>query len=197
VVKLFDECKPKTLSTSYFQPSVVIRPKWSEDPKQIPNWSTLNMPDFPINLSEIEFTDDTFMEFFEFKPQPMNIVDFFLRLDADHSFQPWIERVLDSVRAAIKNQKEGQNVVFFRARSGKVVRPIIRSISKSVDGSECECRLMLVEAFSSPPTDGPSQLVKLANSLRMAVRTRIEVLDKYEGRMAEEGAGVIPNNPPE
>ena len=194
MTKLFEGCRPKTLSARYLQPSISIRPRWSEDTTPIPNWSALELPDFPVGLSEAEFTDDTFMDFFEFKPPPMKIVDFLLHLDADHSYQPWIQRLLDSLQATIMNQKEDQNIVFFRASSGKVIRPILRSIARSDDGRECECRLMLVEAFSSPPTDEPSQLVKLANGLRMAVRIRIELLDKYEGRMAEESARLAESN---
>jgi hypothetical protein len=69
---------------------------------------------------------------------------------------------------------------------GNILRPIIESVKRSDDGTECECRVVFVDAFAPPSSSNPSRMQLLANGLRLAVRTRLEVLDKYRGVMAQE-----------
>jgi hypothetical protein len=118
----------------------------------------------------------------------MNIIDFLERLDTEGSQaeRGWVVRFLESLQAALEGRMADQNVVFFRSVRGNVLRPIIESITRSQDGLECTCRVVFVDAFSVPPASNPSQLQLLANGLRLAVRTRLEVLDRYRGKMAKE-----------
>ena len=121
----------------------------------------------------------------------MHLTEFLERLDSDksHVERPWIIGLLQSLQRGLEGGSlANQEVVFFRSVKGGVLRPIIDSITRSVDGSECRCRIVFVDAFAAPPVNDPSKLQLLANGLRMAVRTRIEVLDKFEGQMAAECA---------
>ena len=76
MTKLFEQCRPRTLSTRYLQPSISIRPRWSEDVTQAPNWSAIDLPDFPVGrdivmearLQEIDFDGGPF-ELFDDKQQ--------------------------------------------------------------------------------------------------------------------------------
>lgn len=125
---------------------------------------------------------------FGLKPDRMNIVDFLKRLDTEGSDvdRPWVSQFLQSLQATLEGRIADQNVVFFWSVSGRILRPIIDSITRSANGLDCSCKVVFVDAFSAPPAKNPSPLQLLANGLRLAVRTRIEVLDPYKGKLARE-----------
>jgi hypothetical protein len=56
--------------------------------------------------------------------------------------------------------------------------------------------VVFVDAFAAPPSGNPSRLQLLANGLRLAVRTRLEVLDKYRGTIAQESARLVHSQDP-
>ena len=79
-----------------------------------------------------------------------------------------------------------QKVVYFRSASGRILRPVIESVRQSGDGQDWCCRVVFLNASSAPSADNPSVIQLLANGLRLAVRTRIELLDPYKGKLANE-----------
>jgi hypothetical protein len=181
----------KKRSTTDLRPWIRIFPAWSKDKKQTPNWNQL--PAKPRNLPLIDSaveTDDASASKLGFglKPDRMNIVDFLKRLDTEGSEadRPWVSQFLESLQVALEGRMPDQHVVFFRSVSGKILRPIIESITRSDNGLDCDCKVVFVDAFSAPPVEDPSPLQLLANGLRLAVRTRIEVLDRYKGKLAKE-----------
>ena len=89
-----------------------------------------------------------------------------------------------------------QHVVYFRSMMGNILRPIIESVKRSDDGTECECRVVFVDAFAPPSSSNPSRVQLLANGLRLAVRTRLEVLEKYRGAMAQESSRLAQSEDP-
>jgi hypothetical protein len=125
---------------------------------------------------------------FAFKPSKMNLVDFLRRLDTEPSEaeRSWSERFLESLQSTLEGRMTDQNIVFFRSSMGSILRPVIESITRSKDGLDCECRVVFIDAFGAPPVAHPSRLQFLANGLRLAVRTRMEVLNRYRGKMAQE-----------
>jgi hypothetical protein len=56
--------------------------------------------------------------------------------------------------------------------------------------------VVFVDAFATPPSSNPSRLQLLANGLRLAVRTRLEVLDKYRGTIAQESSRLAHSEDP-
>ena len=76
------------------------------------------------------------------------------------------------------------------------MRPIIDSITQSENGLDCSCKVVFVDAFSAPPATNPSPLQLLANGLRLAVRTRMEVLDRYKGKLAKESSRIAQSSDP-
>src|SRR6516165_7363604 len=107
-----------------------------------------------------------------------------------------MEKFLESLQSTLEGRMTEQHVVYFRSMRGNILRPIIESIKRSDDGSECVCRVVFVDAFAAPPSGNPSRLQLLANGLRLAVRTRLEVLDKYRGVMAQESSRLAHSQDP-
>jgi hypothetical protein len=128
----------------------------------------------------------------------MSLLEFLMRLDTRGSDvdRIWIQRFLDSLQAALEGRISDQSVVFFRSVRGNILRPIIESIVRSKDGLKCSCRVVFVDAFSAPPSSNPSQLQHIANGLRLAVRMRLEVLNRYRGKMAPESARLAGSRDP-
>jgi len=193
--------RPKQYITNYLRPSIRVRPAWQTGDQQTLNWLDLAKipPNLPLERSAVS-TDDISASQLGFSQTPgsMNIVDFLERLDNDGSQaeRGWIDRFLESLQAALEGRMADQNVVYFRSVRGNVLRPIIESITRSQDGLECTCRVVFVDAFSVPPASNPSQLQLLANGLRLAVRTRLEVLDRYRGKMAKERLRLMATSDP-
>jgi hypothetical protein len=181
----------KKCATTDLRPSIRIFPAWSKDGKQTPNWTQLAaIPrNLPLADSVVEADVSSASQLgFGLKPDRMNIVDFLKRLDTEGSDvdRPWVSQFLQSLQATLEGRIADQNVVFFWSVSGRILRPIIDSITRSANGLDCSCKVVFVDAFSAPPAKNPSPLQLLANGLRLAVRTRIEVLDPYKGKLARE-----------
>jgi TIR domain len=195
------EGRPKQYKINYLRPSIRVHPAWLRGDQHSPDWLNLATipPNLPLELSDVT-TDDISASQLGFNQTPgtMNIVDFLERLDTEGSQaeRGWITRFLESLQATLEGRMADQNVVFFRSVRGNVLRPIIESITRSQDGLECTCRVVFVDAFSVPPASNPSQLQLLANGLRLAVRMRLEVLDRYRGKMARERLRLSGSNDP-
>jgi TIR domain len=192
---------PKKYATTDLRPSIRIFPAWSKDGKQTPNWSQLaKIPrNLPLADSAIETDVASALQLgFGLKPDRMNIVDFLNRLDTEGSQvdRPWVSQFLESLQATLEGRIADQNIVFFWSVSGRILRPIIESITRSENGLDCSCKVVFVDAFSAPPVKNPSPLQLLANGLRLAVRTRIEVLDRYKGKLAKECSRIAQSTDP-
>jgi hypothetical protein len=191
LVDLLESGKPKRQDVTYLRPSVLLYPAWL--PTGRPDWRPFKVPKaLPLDRSEVVIENQLslYQLGFNANPQRMNVLECFKRLDVDGSDvkRPWIDIFLDSLQSTLEDRITDQHVVYFRSVRGNILRPIIESIKRSDDGSECVCRVVFVDAFAAPPSSNPSQLQLLANGLRLAVRTRLEVLDKYRGAMAQESS---------
>ena len=199
LVNLLESGKPKRQDVTYLRPSVLLYPAWL--PAGQPDWRPFKVPKaLPLDRSEviIENQLSLYQLGFNSNPQRMNVLECFTRLDVDGSDvkRPWIDMFLDSLQSTLEDRITDQHVVYFRSVRGNILRPIIESIKRSDDGSECVCRVVFVDAFAAPPASNPSRLQLLANGLRLAVRTRLEVLDKYRGIMAQESSRLARSQDP-
>jgi len=189
LVGLLENAKPKQHDVTYLRPSALLYPAWF--PTGRPDWRPFKVPKaLPLDRSEVVIENQlsVFQLGFNENPQRMNVLECFKRLDIDGSEakRPWIEMFLDSVQSTLEDRITDQHVVYFRSVRGNILRPIIESIRRADDGSDCVCRVVFVDAFAAPPSGNPSRLQLLANGLRLAVRTRLEVLNKYRGTIAQE-----------
>jgi hypothetical protein len=191
LVKLLKNCRPKKYATTHLWPSVLLRPAGL--PACRPDWRVVGVPKgLPLDQSEVCIEDAQCVKMLDFSRDPgsMKVVEFLERLDTEgpEAERPWMKKFLDTLQSALEGHMPDQHVVYFRGAKGNIFRPIIDSIKTSDDGSECECRIVFVDAFAPPPMSNPTELQRLANGLRLAVRIRLEVLDKYRGAIAKESA---------
>jgi hypothetical protein len=118
------------------------------------------------------------------EPKELILVDFLRRVDDEETKQPlWISQFLESLDFTLRGSLYDQQITTFRHKTGRILRPIIASVSKSRDGSYCECHAVFVDAFTAPPETQQNPLQLLADGVRLAARVRIEVLNKYLDRM--------------
>jgi TIR domain len=199
LVDLLENGKPKRQDVTYLRPSVLLYPAWI--PAGRPDWRPFKVPKaLPLDRSEVVIENQLslYQLGFNTNPKRMNVLKCFKRLDVDGSDvkRPWIDMFLDSLQSTLEDRITDQHVVYFRAMRGNILRPIIESITRSDDGSECVCRVVFVDAFAPPSSGNPSRMQLLANGLRLAVRTRLEVLDKYRGVMAQERSRLAQSQDP-
>jgi hypothetical protein len=199
LVDFLEQCRPKEYETTNLRPSMLLYPAWTATDR--PDWRPVKVPkSLPLDRSEvvIENQKSVFLLGFDVDPQKMNVVDFLKRLDTEGSDvrRPWMEKFLESLQSTLEGRMTEQHVVYFRSAMGNILRPIIESVKRSDDGAECVCRVVFVDAFAPPSSGNPSRMQLLANGLRLAVRTRLEVLDKYRGVMTQERSRLAQSEDP-
>jgi TIR domain len=188
IERLLNENKPIRFATSHLRPAFELYPVWPTETR--PNWRVEAVPEnLPLERSTIKIDDLSARELgFGDTPSEMNIGQFLKRLDTEPADRNriWIARLLGSVQASLQGRISDQEITYFRSVRGNVLRPVVESITRADNGSKCWCRVVFVDAFSAPPPVRPCHLQMLANGARLAVRTRIEVLDRYLGKMEQE-----------
>src|SRR5262249_43098859 len=115
---------------------------------------------------------------------------FLRRIACDVSEQPgklefWIKKFFESLQEAVRENLHFQEVAYFRHENGKIYRPVVVSYAKNASGTICKLRVIFALAFGSPLTDSPGLVQRLSIGARLAVRTRLEVLDPFLGRTSQ------------
>lgn len=114
----------------------------------------------------------------------------FLREIADTTVQSekpdfWISKFFESLESAVRLKTNFQEEAYFRHESGRVLRPVVVSYANNANERVCKLRVVFVEAFGSPLTDSPALVQRLSIGARLAVRTRLEIIEPFKGHMAE------------
>jgi hypothetical protein len=89
------------------------------------------------------------------------------------------------LQSATREHLNFQELAYFRHENGKIYRPLVESYAKDASGTKYRLRVIFAEAFVSPLTDSPGLVQLLSNGARLAVRTQLEVLDRYLGHTSE------------
>jgi hypothetical protein len=71
-----------------------------------------------------------------------------------------------------------------RHTSAKITRPVVISNLKTGDRKGCSLRILFAPAFGVPTTDYPPDFQRLADGVRLSVRTLLEVIKSYSNSMA-------------
>jgi hypothetical protein len=177
------------LRSRMLKPFISIEPGW---PGADPNWNAIcDLPkiDFADAVVSIDQESAQKLGFTE-TPVGMKLLSLLRRLDCEsHSYSGenafWMQRFFESLRAAVENRLEFQEVAFFRHESGKILRPIVVSAAKNQVGTRCTLSVIFAQSFSVPLTDNPTTIQRLADGVRLSVRTRLEILDRFRGHMAD------------
>jgi hypothetical protein len=171
------------IKETILKPYIWIDPKWSGD------WtSTDNIPeiDFADASVSIDSTSATQLGFST--PPNLALLPFLRRISCENSqsqIEFWIKKLFESLQSAVRESLHFQEAAYFRHENGKIYRPVVVSYAKNASGTKCRLRVIFAEAFGSPLTDSPGLVQRLSIGARLAVRTRLEVLDPFLGRTSQ------------
>jgi hypothetical protein len=171
------------------KPHIWIAPQW---PGPDPDWQAIDrLPEIDFSTAAVSIDRESASQLgFSSVPRNMQLLSFLRRLDCDSQSYAekvpfWIHKFYDSLREAVRDDLLFQDVAYFRHRRGGIIRPIAVSVAKNTSGTTCRLRVIFASAFGSPLTERPSEIQRLADGVRLGVRTRLEVLEPFAGRMAQ------------
>jgi len=170
------------------KPNIWITPRWPNQTQ--PNFNKTDLPPIPLENAVVSIDPESANRLgFVSAPDEMELMPFLKMLDSDSgewdSTGPyWLERFFKSLTKAIQGSLNLQEVAYFRHEGGGIYRPVIVSVAKSRDGGCCRLRVVFIHALSAPLTDHPTAVQRLADGVRLSVRTRIEVINGFSGRLS-------------
>lgn len=181
--KLVNEAGP--LQEESLKPYICIEPKWKG------NWNATNkIPKIDFSDASV-FIDRESAQELRFKEVPELTLLPFLRMiacdaaDEDGRLEFWIKKFFEFLQEAVKGKLDFKEAAFFRHENGKIYRPVVVGNAKNASGTRCQLRVVLAPAFGSPLTDSPGPVQRLSVGARLAVRTRLEVLEPFLGHTSE------------
>jgi hypothetical protein len=123
-------------------------------------------------------------------PKGKELLPFLRELAADAEWtnnrvEFWIAKFFESLRDARKDRLNFQEAAYFRHESGRILRPVVVSYEKNSFGTKRRLHVIFASELGSPLTDNPSTILRLSVGIRLAVRTRLEVLDPFLGKMSQ------------
>jgi len=167
------------LQEMILKPYIFIEPKWSGD------WTaTDEIPEIDFADASVLIDKDSARELgFSGLPN-LTLLPFLRRIACDGSEQPgkvefWIKKFFESLQKAAEGNLNFQEAAYFRHENGKIYRPVVVSYAKNASGTKCRLRVVFATAFGTPLTDSPGLTQRLSIGARLAVRTRLEVLDPF------------------
>ena len=176
------------LNERTIKPYIWIEPHW---PKGKPgNFNVAELPEIPLDDATVSIDSESATKLgFGNVPDSLKLMQFLQMLDCDSGdLRParpyWITRFYNSLTKAINGNLLLQEVAYFRHGSGGILRPIVASASKSRDGTLCRLKVLFIQAFNAPLTDHPSSVQRLADGVRLGVRTRIEIINGFSGQLS-------------
>jgi hypothetical protein len=95
----------------------------------------------------------------------------------------WIDRFFNSIDMAARGKLHLEEVAYFRHEQGKIYRPVVVNVAWSEH--HCKIKVVFTHAFGAPMTDHPTTVQRLADGVRLGVRTRLEVVNEFSGRLSD------------
>jgi TIR domain len=164
---------------------------WIELPGDEPNWYDESALSNYFSCAIVSIDPDSAMQLgFASPPIGKQLLPFLRELacDADWSddrVEFWITKFFESLRDAAKERLHFQEAAYFRHESGRILRPVVVSYAKNSSGTKCRLRVIFASELGAPLTDSPSLAQRLSVGIRLAVRTRLEVLEPFLGHMSQ------------
>ena len=170
----------------YHNKFVFLTPKWPAEGE--PSWP-LKDDDARIELASCAVsTNDKTAALFGLSAAPRDatwedLVDHYTKQDDGDSL--WLSELEDTLNQACRRLAFQPVFANFRAmESGKIYRPMIYRTDFALDGSTCECRLIFIESLSRGASrEQPEDVRVLLTSLRLAIRLRWEVIERFHTRL--------------
>ena len=195
IAKLVNATAP--LQEVSLKPHILIEPKWLGD------WAPTNeIRAIDFAEASVSIDRDSARELgFSGLPN-LTLLPFLQRIACDSSGQPgkvefWIKKFFESLQRATEGSLNFQEAAYFRHENGKIYRPVVVSYAKNASGTKCRLRVVFATAFGTPLTDSPGLTQRLSIGARLAVRTRLEVLDPFLGHTSQIYRDKVLNRRPE
>lgn len=187
IEKLINDASP--LKEWELKPFIWIEPFWPGADK--PYWNDPNaLYNVDFSNATVSIDEESATQLGFVTPKKEQLLWFLRELDndaqwSDESVEFWITKFFESLREAAKGHLQFQEAAYFRHESGRIFRPVVVSLARNSSGTKCKLRVIFAPAFGSPLTDNPTSVQRLFDGIRLAVRTRLEVLDPFLGRMSK------------
>jgi hypothetical protein len=189
MVKMFNDLSP--VNEKVLKPFIWIEPTWPQ-PGNAPDWNDanaiedVNFSDAAVSIDAVSATQLGFVS----PPERSQLLPFLREIACDAEWSDdrlsfWIATFFKSLREAAKGRLLYQEAAYFRHESGSILRPVVVSFAKNSSGTTCRLRVIFASAFGSPLTDHPTPVQRLSDGIRLAVRTRLEILNPFLGRMSQ------------
>jgi TIR domain len=190
IKKLFKVKSPlPVLRESGLKPFVWIRPAWPYKGKA--NWNKAEaLGNIDFSRARVSIDKESAGQLGFAESRDLELLHFLRELAADaqwgeNRLEFWIAKFFESLQEAAKGHLQFQEAAYFRHESGKIFRPIVVAFAKNASGTELKLRVIFASAFVAPLTDHPGNVQRLSDGIRLAIRTRLEVLDPFQGRMSQ------------
>jgi hypothetical protein len=184
------------------KPYILIEPEWPKSGEA--NWNAIDdLPEVDFAAASVLIDNQSAIQLgFPTVPRGLRLLPFLLRLDSDSTPRRadipfWIAKLCESLHEAVKQRLLFQEVAYFRHESGRILRPIVTSFAKNPGGTCCKLRVIFASAYGAPLTDNPTVVQRLANGVRLSVRTRLEILDPFLNHMAEIHRNKVESDDPD
>jgi TIR domain-containing protein len=189
IEKLINDMSP--VYEKVLKPFIWIEPTWPR-PDDDPDWNDANaLDDVDFSDAAVSIDADSATQLgFASPPKRSQLLPFLRELACDAEWSDdrlefWIAKFFEALREAAKGRLLFQEAAYFRHESGRILRPVVVSFARNSSGTTCRLRVIFAAAFGSPLTDHPSLAQRLSDGIRLAVRTRLEILDPFLGRMSQ------------
>jgi hypothetical protein len=188
------------ISEVEIKPYIWIIPPWPN--KNKPNFNAPRLPAIRFeNASVVVDKDSANMLGFGVPPQNYTLGQFLNILDYDssqsnHGRPYWMHIFFQSLLKGVSADLKMQEIAYFRHEEGVVLRPVVVSVAKNKDATICKLKVRFTRTVAPPVTDQPDPVQRLADGIRLGVRTRIEVIQEFGGRMSQIYRDKVINHSP-
>ena len=164
---------------------------WIDPPGDEPNWGDKSAVSQYFSRATVLIDSASAMQLgYAEAPKGKELLPFLRELSSDAEWNNnrvefWISKFFDSLWEAAHERLLFQDAAYFRHESGKILRPVVVSYAKNSTGRKRKLRVIFASELGSPLTDSPSTTQRLSVGIRLAVRTRLEVLESFLGRMSQ------------
>ncbi len=170
---------------NFLKPYIWIVPKTPTDWDASNKSRTIDFSNASVEVDRISANSLGFSD-----TPSLELLPFLRRISCETDAQPgkiefWISKFFESLQGAVDGMSNFQEEAYFRHENGKILRPVVVSFTRCAGGPVCRLRVIFAEAFGSPLTDAPGPTQRLSIGARLAIRTRLEIVDPFIGRVSQ------------
>jgi hypothetical protein len=176
------------VSETDIKPYIWVIPAWPR--RSEANFNAAELPSIRFEKAIVTIDRDSAkMLGFGTPPQNYTLEQFLKILNYDspagNRRPPWMTTFFDSLQKGVSADLKMQELAFFRHEEGTVLRPLVVSVAKNKEATTCKLKVRFLRTVAPPPMDQSDPVQRLADGVRLGVRTQIEVIEAFSGRMSQ------------